>query len=80
MLAKARVKKHRKKVLEASFNKLIQLHNANMFLPKNLKKLTTQQKYNILNVILVTKKKRDRSLKGRTCANRHKQRIYEAKD
>ena len=73
MSAKAGIKKHGNKVIEALFKDFMQLENRDTFVEVDPKNLSLEQKRNALRVVSVVKEKRVNPIKGRTCANGMKQ-------
>ena len=59
---------------EAIKKEFLQLHNRDVFEPVHWSKLTLEQRRNALKSLCFLKEKRDETIKGRTCADRRKQR------
>ena len=76
MIAKARMQKHEDRLKEVLFTKFLQLNNINAFIPMHKKDLSREQIKNTLRVISVIKKKRNDTLKRRTCVVGTPQRKY----
>ena len=79
MPAKVSIKKLGSKAEEALHKEFLQQHNTNTFTPIFERELSPEQIKNILDAISIIKEKRDGSIKGRTCANGKKQRLWKSK-
>ena len=79
MSAKQGVRKHGEKALTALHNEFLQLHDTKTYVPVSPKDITFKQKKNSLKAIIVLKKERCGKLKGRTCADGRKQKLYKTK-
>ena len=74
MSAKAGIKKHGQRAIDALLKELTQLDNQDTFDPQDASKLTPQQKKAALRSVNVIKEKRCGKLKGRSCADGRPQR------
>jgi len=66
--------------LEAIQKEMQQFNDRKVIIPVNPKDLSKQQKNRALNYLMFLRKKRDGSVKGRGCADRRKQRIWNTSD
>ena len=69
MSAKAGIKKHGQRAIDALLKEFTQLDNQDTFDPQDASKLTPQQKKAALRSVNVIKEKRCGKLKGRSCAD-----------
>jgi Reverse transcriptase (RNA-dependent DNA polymerase) len=74
MSAKAGIKKHGQKAIDALLVEFGQLRNKEVMKPVDVTKLTDEEKAAALPAINLIKEKRDGKIKGRTCADGHSQR------
>ena len=79
MSAKAGIKKHGKRAIEALLKEFTQLNDKDTFEVTDPKNLTYVQKKKDLKALSIVTEKRDESLKGRTCADGRKQRQWKTK-
>ena len=66
--------------LEAVKKEMQQFHDLDVITPINVKTMTKQQKSRALLYLMFLKEKRDGNIKGRGCADGHKQRLWMQKE
>ena len=74
MSAKEGIQQYRNRAVKTLLNEFMQLDDMDTFIGTDPKKLTRTQKKKALKALSMITEKRDKSLKGRTCADRKKQR------
>ena len=74
------MKKFGQKGRDAAYNELKQLHDRVVFRPISVKELTALEKRRALESLIFLVEKRDKSIKGRACANGSTQREYTERD
>ena len=72
--AKGGIRKYGDKAVEALLKEFVQLNDKDTFIATDPKNLTESQKKKSLKALSIITEKRDESLKGRFCADGHKQR------
>ena len=75
------IKKHGENGKDKMVVELTQLHDRDVFCPVDSNDLTAEQKEEAMRLLMFLKEKRDKSLKGRACADGRKQQgKYEKED
>ena len=79
MSAKASIKLFGDKAVTVLMKEFVQLDDMNTFISIDASKLTRKQKKKALRALSIIKEKRDSTIKGRTCADGRKQRLWKTK-